>query len=68
LRKGGVGIEYHDRQRHRHDDGGKLSHVSHPDFLDLLFEQDVSESRYPPIGSRPEGMLFRIMLRVCGEP
>ena len=24
-----------------------------------------SESRYPPIGSKPEGMLFRIMLQPC---
>jgi hypothetical protein len=26
------------------------------------------ENRVPTLGSSPEGMLFRIMLRVCGEP
>jgi len=29
--------------------------------LYLVSSMIFSESRYPPIGSRPEGMLFRIM-------
>jgi hypothetical protein len=28
----------------------------------FLIEHDLSENRYPPVGSWPEGMLFRIML------
>jgi hypothetical protein len=30
--------------------------------LDLWWSMIFSENRYPPIGSKPEGMLFRIML------
>jgi hypothetical protein len=30
--------------------------------LDLWWSVIFSENRYPPIGSKPEGMLFRIML------
>jgi hypothetical protein len=28
----------------------------------FLIEHDLSENRYPPVGSWPEGMLFWIML------
>jgi hypothetical protein len=30
--------------------------------LDLRWSMIFSENRHPPIGSKPEGMLFRIML------
>jgi len=38
------------------EEGQQLAGVSY--FLSMI----LSENRYPPIGSQPEGMLFRIML------
>jgi len=33
-----------------------------------LFEHDLSENRIPPVGSKPEGKLFRIMLYKTQSP
>jgi hypothetical protein len=39
-----------------------LPRLSNSSNSSVLFEHDFSENRFPPIGSQPEGMLFRIML------